>query len=266
MVWRDLPASDRAGEVVYETLITTPWLAGSLTAWHLAHSDQPPGLCRPSRSIERILLLPDRTSPGSQRLPLCPWSGPMADRPHDVRAEHRHDECDARDSGDAPEPSSTLPESRTDVEGGAARRRLVASACLRGPAFALCACIAPGWTLAGRTQRAGGFSLRLVALAADWRRRQFSSTGTPLRAHVATMIVGQCFTAFFAVWTVHHDCDRRPGESPARSAGGSRTSCPTTCSTTWSTICFLLCPPVTFPNCPGVLMASAQEYTELTVY
>lgn len=28
------------------------------------------------------------------------------------------------------------------------------------------------------------------------------------RLHVATMLVGQCLTAFFAVWTVHHDCDR----------------------------------------------------------
>jgi fatty acid desaturase len=26
--------------------------------------------------------------------------------------------------------------------------------------------------------------------------------------HISTMLVGQCLTAFFAVWTVHHDCDR----------------------------------------------------------
>ena len=35
VVWRDLLPLTR-GEVVYETLITTPWLAVSLTAWHLA--------------------------------------------------------------------------------------------------------------------------------------------------------------------------------------------------------------------------------------
>ncbi len=29
-----------------------------------------------------------------------------------------------------------------------------------------------------------------------------------LRYHVTAMAVGQCLTAFFAVWTVHHDCDR----------------------------------------------------------
>lgn len=29
-----------------------------------------------------------------------------------------------------------------------------------------------------------------------------------LRYHVLAMAAGQCFTAFFAVWTVHHHCDR----------------------------------------------------------
>ena len=31
---------------------------------------------------------------------------------------------------------------------------------------------------------------------------------TFLKVHVLVMALGQCFTAFFAVWTVHHDCDR----------------------------------------------------------
>ncbi len=29
-----------------------------------------------------------------------------------------------------------------------------------------------------------------------------------LKYHVIAMALGQCLTAFFAVWTVHHDCDR----------------------------------------------------------
>jgi fatty acid desaturase len=29
-----------------------------------------------------------------------------------------------------------------------------------------------------------------------------------LQYHVIAMTIGQCFSAFFAVWTVHHDCDR----------------------------------------------------------
>ncbi len=36
-------------------------------------------------------------------------------------------------------------------------------------------------------------------LAVDWAFLQY---------HVIAMIVGQSFSAFFAVWTVHHDCDR----------------------------------------------------------
>jgi hypothetical protein len=31
-----------------------------------------------------------------------------------------------------------------------------------------------------------------------------------VRYHVLTMVVGQCLTSFFAVWTVHHDCEQ-PG-------------------------------------------------------
>jgi fatty acid desaturase len=29
----------------------------------------------------------------------------------------------------------------------------------------------------------------------------------PLRYHIGAMLVAHCLTAFFAVWTVHHDCD-----------------------------------------------------------
>ena len=28
-----------------------------------------------------------------------------------------------------------------------------------------------------------------------------------LQYHLLAMLIGECFTAFFAVWTVHHDCD-----------------------------------------------------------
>jgi fatty acid desaturase len=29
-----------------------------------------------------------------------------------------------------------------------------------------------------------------------------------LKYHIIAMLIGQCLTSFFAVWTVHHDCDR----------------------------------------------------------
>ena len=34
------------------------------------------------------------------------------------------------------------------------------------------------------------------------------SSNRTLRYHVSAMLIGQCLTAFFAVWTVHHHCDR----------------------------------------------------------
>lgn len=39
-----------------------------------------------------------------------------------------------------------------------------------------------------------------------------------LRWHVAAMVVGECLTGFFAVWTVHHDCD--DSGFPARTQRG----------------------------------------------
>lgn len=42
-----------------------------------------------------------------------------------------------------------------------------------------------------------------------WVPLVFFALDVPLlKYHVLAMLVGQCLTAFFAVWTVHHDCDR----------------------------------------------------------
>ncbi|MDB5101458.1 MAG: fatty acid desaturase [Cyanobacteria bacterium RYN_339] len=59
--------------------------------------------------------------------------------------------------------------------------------------------------------RLGGRRLRAwvaaeLALGAAWGVACWPVA--PLRYHVCAMLVGHCFTAFFAVWTVHHDCDR----------------------------------------------------------
>lgn len=48
-----------------------------------------------------------------------------------------------------------------------------------------------------------------LALNATWITVVFGVLQIPaLQYHVIAMAVGQCLTAFFAVWTVHHDCDR----------------------------------------------------------
>jgi fatty acid desaturase len=197
--WRDLlPLTP--GEVVYETLITTPWLAGSLTAWHLAGTTHPgfaavalasafffflTGLRQVHNAYHYALGL----SRWSTDLTMLALSVGMMSAMHAIQATHlnHHRHCLDED----------------DVEGHAAQRvwwRVL----LSGPAFAV-RLQTSGWTLANPRARrwiaAEAVALAITVIAAaliDWR---------PLRAHVATMIVGQCFTAFFAVWTVHHDCE-----------------------------------------------------------
>jgi fatty acid desaturase len=42
-----------------------------------------------------------------------------------------------------------------------------------------------------------------------WVALVFTVLNQPMfKYHVIAMLIGQCLTAFFAVWTVHHDCDR----------------------------------------------------------
>jgi fatty acid desaturase len=62
--------------------------------------------------------------------------------------------------------------------------------------------------------RDGGRRLRATVIAelllnAAWITMVFLAWNSSiLRYHVTAMAVGQCLTAFFAVWTVHHHCDR----------------------------------------------------------
>lgn len=48
-----------------------------------------------------------------------------------------------------------------------------------------------------------------LAVMATWVTLVLTVFHAPLLTyHVIAMLIGQCLTAFFAVWTVHHDCDR----------------------------------------------------------
>jgi len=59
----------------------------------------------------------------------------------------------------------------------------------------------------GRTLRAAGIGQ--MSLTAVWTWLVFGVWDISiLRYHVIAMATGQCPTAFFAVWTVHHHCDR----------------------------------------------------------
>jgi fatty acid desaturase len=63
------------------------------------------------------------------------------------------------------------------------------------------------WVAAELAANAAGIAA--VAFWIDWR---------PLQYHLAFMAVGHCFTAFFAVWTTHHDTRAAP--FPARTQNG----------------------------------------------
>lgn len=92
-----------------------------------------------------------------------------------------------------------------DVEAASARMpawRAVAF----GPVFPLLL-HATAWRVGTPTQR-GWIALELAANAL-WVALVFGVLDVAwLRYHVLAMAVGQCLTAFFAVWTVHHDCER----------------------------------------------------------
>jgi len=197
--WRDLQRLTRT-EVVYETLITAPWLAGSLTAWHLAFAVHRvfavvalisafffflTGLRQVHNAYHHALGLSRRLTDFT----MFGLSIGMVSAMHAIQATHlnHHRHCLEVD----------------DVEGHAGRRTWW-HAVLGGPLFAV-RLHSAGWTLAGGHARrwivgelVAMATIASLAILTDWMA---------LRAHIAMMVIGQCLTAFFAVWTVHHDCE-----------------------------------------------------------
>jgi len=54
-----------------------------------------------------------------------------------------------------------------------------------------------------------GWMVAELSLGAAWIVIVFGLLDlSVLRYHVVVMVIGQCLTGFFAVWTVHHGCDR----------------------------------------------------------
>jgi fatty acid desaturase len=92
----------------------------------------------------------------------------------------------------------------SDTEGATARRG-AAGALLSGVLFPLKLHAAALRLAAPRQLRwiVGELALSAIAISAA-----FASGSGMLRYHVLAMAVGQTLTGFFAVWTVHHDCDR----------------------------------------------------------
>jgi fatty acid desaturase len=192
--WRDLVRLSPA-ERLWELFLPLPWLllgllaarhglwllalAGSfyffLTGLRLVHDTFHRNLGLPAWANEAVLL-------GLSVLML----GSM----HAVRLSHLQHHRDCMGANDFE---------------GAAARRTAGGALLWGPIFPVQLHLAAlrlasprqrNWILVELTLGGGWIALILI-------------TGHPVISyHVAAMVLGQTLTGFFAVWTVHHDCDR----------------------------------------------------------
>lgn len=192
--WRDLVALRRV-ETVAELLLPLPWLAGSLalacygfyplalalsfvfflTGLRLNHGGCHRAIGLGRRATDTVLLVLSVLMLGSM---------------HAVRWNHlrHHRHCLAPD----------------DIEAMGARRGGL-GAILLGPWFPLRLHMA-AWRGGGRTGR-WWIAVELAAnlLWLPLLAGPSFATGVA-RYHVTAMLLGQSLTAFFAVWTVHHDC------------------------------------------------------------
>jgi fatty acid desaturase len=192
--WRDLLTLTPA-ERLRELLLPLPWLAAELLA--AGHRLWPVALVASFYLFLSGLRLVHDTFHGALGLRspsndsvLLALSVMMLSSMHAVRLTHlrHHRACLGTD----------------DVEGAIAGRS--AAAALLGGALFPVRLHAAAWHLATTRQRR--WVVAELALCAAWVGGVLAVGQTPLLYHVCAMAVGQSLSGFFAVWTVHHDCDR----------------------------------------------------------
>ncbi len=193
--WRDLIAVRRV-EIFTEPLLPAAWLAASLLLAGFGHYVLAlgcsfffflTGLRLVHNAFHTALGLSLRTTD----IVLWIMSLVMLGSMHAVQFNHlRHHKLNLGE-GDVEGRSAEMPAWR---------------ALLYGPVFPI--------LLHVTALREGNRKLRMTVwgellLSALWIALVFGVFHSSLlRYHVGAMLVGQCMTAFFAVWTVHHHCDR----------------------------------------------------------
>jgi fatty acid desaturase len=194
VLWRDLLPLTQ-WEKAWELCLSVPWLIGSLCAYHYGYIAVG-ALCsfyyfltglRQSHGAQHYSLgLPKRV----QDFVLFSLSTCMLASMHAIQVSHLHHHRHCLEDDDA--------------EGSTARLKWW-QAILLGPAF-VARLHTNAWSLASAPKRrwmvAEIISFTIVIALAIIVPNLHA-----LRWHVATMIVGECLTGFFAVWIVHHDCD-----------------------------------------------------------
>jgi fatty acid desaturase len=194
VAWRDL-VHLRTGERMRQLLLPLPWLAASLVATH--YQLWPLALAASFYFFLTGLRVVHDAFHGNLGLPawgdhlvLMVLSALMLGSMHAVRLTHLQHHRDCLGAN--------------DVEGDAARRSAI-GALLWGLVFPVRLHAAALRLASPRHARWILVELAVCAacIAAALR------AGIPLVSyHVAAMGAGQMLSGFFAVWTVHHDCDR----------------------------------------------------------
>jgi len=205
IAWRDLvPLSRR--EIFFETILPLPWLvfalycyhrgwvvAGMLASFYLFLT----GLRQSHGAQHYTLGLPRRAQDGV----LFVLSGIMLGSMHAVQTSHLHHHRHCMEESDSEGATAHLPGWQ---------------AILAGPRF-LTGLHQNAWKLASGRQRrwiAAELSMIFVLLAVS------PVLPMSLQFHFSAMLVGECLTGFFAVWTVHHGCDGESDGPLARTQRG----------------------------------------------
>lgn len=200
VAWRDL-VPVRRYEVVAELLLPVPWLAGSLVAAALARAA--PGWYAVALALSFIFFLTGlrivhnafhyALGLGRRSTATVLWimSAAMLGSMDAVRFNHLRHHRQAPGEEDVEGRSAEMPGWRALLFGPWFTVLLHATALRHGDARL-------------RMRVAGQLALTAVTVWVAFGVLH----GSVLRYHVLAMAAGHCLTAFFAVWTVHHHCDR----------------------------------------------------------
>jgi fatty acid desaturase len=192
--WRDL-ATLRPGERLRELLLPLPWLLLALVAarvslWVVALPASFYFFLTGLRLVHDVFHGNLGLRTWANDAVLLVLSVLMLGSMHAVRLTHLQHHRDCLGAG--------------DVEGAAARRG-AGGALLWGVIFPIQLHAA---ALRLASPRQARWIVTELALGAGWVAAILASGSRVLIYHVAAMLLGQALTGFFAVWTVHHDCDR----------------------------------------------------------
>jgi len=191
--WRDLVRMT-TWEKAWELGLSLPWLMLSLWLygrgwWWLAAPASfyffLTGLRQSHNAQHYAMDLPMRIQDGM----LFALSVAMLASMHAVQVTHLHHHRHCLDTH--------------DVEGATAKGTWWQSF-LAGPLFVVRLHRA-AWKMANAAKRRW-ILVEMIAIAGWIAFVAVMSDSAALNGHVAAMLLGECFTGFFAVWTVHHDC------------------------------------------------------------